>query len=41
MGLLSLFTIVFTICMATYLVFFVRNRMRDDERQEQLKQLKR
>jgi preprotein translocase subunit YajC len=40
-GLLSLFTIVFIICMAIYLIFFVRNRMREDERQEQLRQLKR
>ncbi|MDR0479753.1 MAG: DUF3149 domain-containing protein [Burkholderiaceae bacterium] len=32
-GLLSLFTIVFIICMAIYLFFFVRNHMQDEERQ--------
>ncbi|MDR0458454.1 MAG: DUF3149 domain-containing protein [Burkholderiaceae bacterium] len=35
-GLLSLFTIVFIICMAIYLVFFVRNRIREDERNHRL-----
>ncbi|MCL2656254.1 MAG: DUF3149 domain-containing protein [Betaproteobacteria bacterium] len=34
-GLLSLFTIVFIICMAFYLFFFVRNRMREDEQRQQ------
>jgi cbb3-type cytochrome oxidase subunit 3 len=34
-GLLSLFTIVFIICMAIYLFFFVRGRIRQEEQHEQ------
>jgi uncharacterized membrane protein len=37
-GLLSLFTIVFIICIAVYLFFFMRNRIRDEEQQQKLKQ---
>jgi len=33
-GLLSLFTILFIICMAVYLYFFVRNRAREEERNQ-------
>jgi Ca2+/Na+ antiporter len=35
-GLLSLFTIVFIICMAIYLYLFVRSRMREEESNERL-----
>ena len=31
-GLMSLFVIVFIICMAFYLFFFVRNRIREEDR---------
>jgi hypothetical protein len=34
-GLLSLFTIVFVICMATFLFFFVRGRIHQEDRQQE------
>ncbi|MDR2990558.1 MAG: DUF3149 domain-containing protein [Burkholderiaceae bacterium] len=34
-GLLSLFTIVFIICMAIFILAFVRSRIRQEERQQQ------
>jgi hypothetical protein len=33
-GLLSLFTIAFVICMAIFLYAFVRNRMNEEEQQQ-------
>ena len=33
-GLLSLFTILFMICMGVYLYFFVRSRAREEERSQ-------
>jgi hypothetical protein len=35
-GLLSLFTILFMLCMGIFMYFFVRSRIRKEERSEKL-----